>query len=125
MTRTRTAAAAFATARLAYGVALLIAPERVASGWLGKDVKRDTTKLALHGLAARDIALSTGMLSTLHDEEALPAWIAAAIAADLSDIASTLAVPAGKLPPNARWGTVALASASATLGALTLAGLKR
>ena len=56
MSRSRTAAAALATARLAYGIALFVAPERVASGWLGKDVRRAATKIAVHGLAARDIA---------------------------------------------------------------------
>jgi len=125
MSRTRTAAAALATARLLYGVGLIVAPERLASGWLGNDIKRDSTKIAVHGLAARDIALSSGTLAALHDEDALAGWIAAAIASDLADIASILAAPAKKLPPNARWGTVALAGASATLGAVALAGLKR
>ena len=125
MSRSRTAAAVLATARLGYGIALTVAPERVASGWLGKDVKRPATKLAVHGLAARDIALSGGALAALHDEDALAGWVAAAIASDLSDIASTLAAPAGRLPANARWGTVALAGASAALGAAALAGLKR
>ncbi len=125
MSRTRTAAAALATTRLLYGVALIVAPERVASGWLGKGTKRQSTKIALHGLAARDIALSGGALAALHDEDALAGWIAAAMASDLSDIASTLAAPASKLPPNARWGTVALGGASAAIGGLVLAGLKR
>ncbi len=79
----------------------------------------------MHGLAARDIALSSGALAALHDDDALAGWIAAAIASDLSDIASIFAAPAKKLPSNARWGTVALAGASATLGAVVLAGLKR
>ena len=121
----RTAAAALAVTRLAYGLALIAAPERLASGWLGKDVKRDAAKIAVHGLAARDVAISAGALSTLRDEDALAPWIAAAVAADLCDIASTVATPAGKLPANARWGTIALAGASAALGAATFAGLKR
>ena len=125
MSRSRTAAAVLATARLGYGIALTVAPERVASGWLGKDVRRPAAKIALHGLAARDIALSTGTLSALHDEEALSTWVAAMVASDLADIASTLAAPAGKLPDNARWGTAALAGVSAAMGAAALAGLKR
>lgn len=125
MSRSRTAAAALATARLVYGAALIVAPERLASGWLGKDIKRDSTKIAVHGLAARDIALSGGALAALHDDDALAGWIAAAVACDLSDIASTFVAPANKLPANARWGTAVLAGASATLGAVVLAGLKR
>jgi len=125
MTRSRIAAAALATARLTYGVGLIAAPERLASGWLGKDIERASTKIAVHGLAARDIALSGGTLAALHDDDALAGWVAAAIASDLSDIASILVAPAGKLPPNARRGTVALAGASATLGLIALAGLKR
>ena len=125
MSRSRIAAAALATARLGFGIALTVAPERVASGWLGEDVKRPATKLAVHGLAARDIALSGGALAALQDEDALAVWVAAAVASDLSDVISTLAVPAGRLPANARWGTVALGGASAALGAAILAGLKR
>jgi len=79
----------------------------------------------VHGLAARDIALSAGALAALHDEDALAGWLAAAIACDLSDIVSTLAVPAKKLPSNARWGTVALGGSSAALGAVALALVKR
>ncbi len=125
MSRSHTAAAVLATVRLGYGIGLAVAPERVASGWLGEDVERPATKLALHGLAARDIALSAGAIASLRHEDALATWVAAAIASDLSDIASTLAAPAGALPPNARWGAVALGGASAALGAVVLAGLKR
>ncbi|MEK6230139.1 MAG: hypothetical protein AABM31_12550 [Actinomycetota bacterium] len=62
MTRTRTAAAAFATARLAYGVALLIAPERVASGWLAGAAEQELQGLLSErlGNGAADAAVRAG-----------------------------------------------------------------
>jgi hypothetical protein len=65
------------------------------------------------------------MLLTLDDPDRLAPWLALTIGSDLTDIAATLAVPAGKLPDNARWGTVALAGAAAAGGAALLVAAKR
>jgi hypothetical protein len=100
-------------------------PGRVASGWIGSDAERDTVKIVLRGLGARDVALSVGALAALGDEDRLAHWVAAAIGCDLSDVVSTLAAPPGSLPGNARWGTVGLGGGAALAGALLLAGLKR
>ena len=117
--------AAFALGRLAFGVGLMARPGRVASGWIGSDAERDTVKIVLRGLGARDVALSVGALAALGDEDRLAHWVAAAIGCDLSDVVSTLAAPPGSLPGNARWGTVGLGGGAALAGALLLAGLKR
>ena len=45
--------------------------------------------------------------------------------AEKGAVVSTLAAPAGSLPGNARWGTVAVGGGSALAGGLLLAGLKR
>jgi hypothetical protein len=122
---TRQLTAAFALGRLAFGVGLMARPGRVASGWIGSDAERDTVKIVLRGLGARDVALSVGALAALGDEDRLAHWVAAAIGCDLSDVVSTLAAPPGSLPGNARWGTVGLGGGAALAGALLLAGLKR
>ncbi len=125
MGSTRLTTIAFAAGRIAFGAGLIAAPEKAAGPWIGRDAKRGPVKIALRGLGARDIALSVGMLLTLDDPDRLAPWLAVTIASDLTDLAATLAAPAGKLPENARWGTVALAGAGAALGAALLAASKR
>jgi hypothetical protein len=114
-----------ALGRLAFGVGLIAAPRRVASGWLGDDAARPAAQVAIRGLGARDVALSAGALATLGDERQLRRWVAAAAACDLSDVAVALATPADALPSNARWGTVALGGGAALAGLLLLTTLDR
>ena len=121
----RTAAAVIAAGRLAFGLGLFAAPERLARGWLGADAGRAPAKIALRGLGARDIAISAGTLAALGDEEALAQWVAAAIGCDACDVLATLLAPADALPGNARWGTIALGGGSALAGAAVLTALKR
>ena len=116
---------AFALGRLGFGIGLLARPEAVASGWIGEDAGRSGVKVVLRGLGARDVVLSGGALAALGEDDRLAHWLAAAIGCDLSDVVATLAAPADSLPPNARWGTVALGGGSALAGAALLAGLKR
>jgi hypothetical protein len=125
MPRPRTAVAAFALGRLAFGAGLLARPEAIASGWLGGDAERPPVQIALRGLGARDIALSAGTLASLGDERKLVPWLAAAVLSDVADVASTLVTPADALPRNARWRTVALAGASAGAGVALIAALAR
>ena len=51
-------AIAFALGRIAFGVGLVAAPQRVAKGWLAQDARRPSTQVAIRGLGARDIALA-------------------------------------------------------------------
>lgn len=125
MSTARTAAAVIAAGRLAFGLGLLAAPERLASGWLGADAARPPAKIALRGLGARDIAISAGTLAALGDEDRLAHWVAAAIGCDASDVLATLLAPADALPGNARWGTIALGGGTALAGVAVLAALKR
>lgn len=124
MSPAQTAAAVIAAGRLAFGVGLIAAPGKLASGWLGRDAGRPPVGIALRGLGARDVALSAGTLAALGDEQ-LPRWIAAGVVCDLADTVATLAAPADALPGNARWGTVALGGGTALAGAAVLAVLKR
>lgn len=125
MSSARTAAAVIAAGRLAFGLGLFAAPERLASGWLGADAGRAPAKIALRGLGARDIAISAGTLAALGDERRLAHWVAASIGCDASDVLATLLAPADALPGNARRGTIALGGGTALAGAAVLAGLKR
>ncbi len=118
-------ASLFAVGRLAFGIGLLAAPGKVATGWIGADARRPATTLVIRGLGARDVVLSAGALASRDDPARLAGWVAAAVGCDLADIAITLATPADALPSNARWGTVALAGGSALAGALLYRDLDR
>jgi hypothetical protein len=112
---------AFAGGRLAFGVGLIAAPGRTASGWLGSDARRAPTQVAVRGLGARDIALSAGVAAGALERGALRPWLAACVACDLSDIAATVAA-GDSLSSRARWGTIALAGAAAVAGLALIAG---
>jgi hypothetical protein len=118
-------ATSFAAGRLAFGVGLLVAPGKVAGGWIGGDAARPAAKVVVRGLGARDIALSAGALAARGDQSRLATWVAAAVICDLADVGITLATPADVLPSNARWGTVALGGGSALLGAVIYRALRR
>jgi hypothetical protein len=116
MLRSEKTVIGFALGRIAFGVGLVAAPDRVASGWVGADAERPGAKVAIRGLGARDIALAVGAALAAHRGEAVRPWLIGCVACDLGDIGATLA-GGDSLPARGRWGTVALAGAAAALGA--------
>ncbi|HYI80705.1 MAG TPA: hypothetical protein VEW67_07585 [Thermoleophilaceae bacterium] len=114
-----------ALGRLAFGAGLIVAPSRVAAGWLGEVAERPAAQVAIRGLGARDVALSAGALTALDDNAQLRRWVLAAAACDLADVTIALATPSGALPANARWGTVALGGGAAVAGLLLYVALDR
>jgi len=109
-------AIAFALGRIAFGVGLVAAPQRVAKGWLAQDARRPSTQVAIRGLGARDIALAAGAVLAAREGAALRPWLIGCLVCDLADVASTLAAGSA-LPARSRWGTVALAGSAAIAGA--------
>jgi hypothetical protein len=125
MAWTRTLTAAFSVGRLAFGAALVAAPDKVAARWIGADASRAPVKIVLRAVGARDIALAAGTLASLRNEDALRLWLGGALASDVCDVISTLVTPGGVLPGNARWGTVALGGGSAAGGGALLVAMSR
>lgn len=125
MPSTRTLTTAFALGRLAFGVGLIAAPDKLSARWIGADGERGPVKVLLRGLGARDIALSAGALASLGDDDHLALWLAGAIVGDLTDLASIFVPPASQLPSHARVGTVLLGGGAAAAGAALLAQVKR
>jgi len=125
MPSTRTLTAAFALGRLLFGVGLVAAPDKLSARWIGSDGERGPVQVLIRGLGARDIALSAGALASLADDDRLAAWLAGAILADLSDVASIFVPPASQLPDNARLGTVLLGGGAAAAGAALLTQVKK
>jgi hypothetical protein len=124
MTQARQLAIAFAAARGAYGLGLMAAPAKLASGWIGGDAERIPTRLVVRALGARDLAIAGGTVAAALDGSALRPLVLAAIACDLSDIGATLAA-GDALPKRARPGTIALAGLSVLAGTALAAAADR
>lgn len=115
MTVTRRFTLAYAAGRATFGLALLGPPAWASERWIGEDARRPPTGVAMRGLAVRDLVLALGTADAIRrDGEVLP-WLVATVAGDLGDIAVSLAA-GDALPKSARWGTPALAGASAAAG---------
>jgi hypothetical protein len=102
--------------RIFYGAALIAAPERLAKRWLGPDAARAPVQVPLRALGTREILLHAGALAADARGRDVRPWLAASIAGDATDIASTFAgrreLPAGAVP-----ATAVVAGASALLSA--------
>ena len=114
MNRSRTAAVAVLGFRVAYGVGLIVAPERLAKNWLGP--VDDAAKVALRGIGGREIALHGAAIAAAVRGQPLAPWLAISIAGDVNDIAATLAGRRG-IPDGAAGKTAAVAGGSAALSA--------
>jgi hypothetical protein len=120
----RIAAGAVLTVRVAYGAALIAAPERLARRWLGPASEGGPTQVPLRGLGTREVVLHLGALAALARGRRLWPWLAASIAGDVTDIAATAAA-ARELPPGAARATLLVAGASALASAAVGAAADR
>ncbi len=113
------------SARVAYGVALLVAPAKVAGNrWLGPGARAPAAEVALRGLGAREIGIHALALATyLSGRDARP-LLAASIAGDLADVVAATAAREG-LPDGSAPATAAVAGGSALLTAAVAAGVSR
>jgi hypothetical protein len=122
MSRARQAAVAVAALRIAYGVALAVAPARTTRSWLGEDGSRAATGVALRALGAREIVLHAGAVAAALRGAPVRPWLVASMGGDCSDVLATFG--AGRhLPDGAPVKTLAVAGGSAALSALVLAAL--
>jgi hypothetical protein len=116
-------AAALLSFRVAYGVALLVAPGKVAgNGWLGPGANQPAATVALRGLGAREVAIHGIALAELARGRPVRPYLAASIVGDLADITAAFASRDG-LPSGSAAATAAVAGASATLTAAVAATL--
>jgi hypothetical protein len=109
MPSTRTLAQALGAGRAALGAALLVAPDLVTDRWVGPGGATDAGRVLARGLGARDIVIGAGAVTGGRG------WLLAGVGADLADLYAS--GTATGIPRNGRLGTVALAGASAALGA--------
>jgi hypothetical protein len=117
------AAAAILSFRIAYGLALLVAPGKVAGNrWLGPGARQPAATVALRGLGAREVAVHGIALAELTRGAPVRPWLAASIAGDLADITAAFASHDG-LPDGSPTATAAVAGGSAALTAAIAATL--
>ena len=112
--RARLAAVPVLGLRVAYGVGLIVAPERLTRRWLGPATA--SMRVSLRGVGGREIAVHGAALVAALTGAALRPWLAVSIAGDLSDIAAT-AVAHDDVPDGSVVATLAVAGASALLTA--------
>jgi hypothetical protein len=110
----RTATLTLLGLRVAYGVALIAAPERLALRWLGPAAGEAPTQVALRGLGAREIVVHGAAIAAAFRDLPVRPFLAASAAGDLADIAATVGGRRG-LPPGAAPATLAVAGGSALL----------
>ena len=104
--------------RVAYGAALIAAPERLAKSWLGP--VGDPAKVALRGVGGREVAVHGLAIAAALRDKPLAPWLLASIAGDLNDIAATFAGRRG-IPDGAPIKTALVAGGSAALTAALFA----
>ena len=112
--------------RICFGLAYLVRPGRAAQGWIGRTARDPAAQVFVRGHGARDIALGAGALMTLArgGEQAARPWLAAQGAADLTDVAGTIAA-GGRLPRSGRRFALLMAGASTLAGTVSAVGLGR
>lgn len=115
----RIPAATILALRVAYGLSLLVAPERLTRRWLGRSVKRGPTQVPLRALGMREIGIHVGALYALFTYRELRPWLLVSLGGDLADVAATLAT-SDELPDGAATATLLVGGGSAAVTALLL-----
>jgi hypothetical protein len=113
----RGATAGILVFRIAYGLALLVSPAKVAGNrWLGPGAGEAAAQVPLRGMGAREVAVHGLALGALVRGRAVRPWLAASIAGDLADTGAAFLDREG-LPENSAVATAAVAGSSAVLSA--------
>jgi hypothetical protein len=102
-------AIANAGARVAIGVAFLVAPRVLGGRWFGPDAASPVAGVVTRMVAARDLVLGIGMLRALGRGEPLRPWFALAVGVESVDGLAALAARR-HLP---KWTTAATVGAAA------------
>jgi hypothetical protein len=106
--------------RIVIGIGAFLAPVRFGRGWTGGSGEEITSRMAVRGLGARDVALGMGTLLALEGDGHVRGWLEAQALADASDTVSTL-VNFSEMPKLRRWVMLATAAGATYLG-IKLAG---
>jgi hypothetical protein len=107
--------------RVAYGLALAIAPAKVAGNrWLGPGAAAAPAKVALRGMGVREVAVHGLALASLARGGPVRPLLAVSVAGDLADVTAA-AIDSDGLPDGSAVATAAVAGGSAAISALLAA----
>jgi hypothetical protein len=120
----RTATLTLLGLRVAYGVGLIAAPERLARRWLGPPAGAPPTQVPLRGMGAREIVVHGAAIAAVLRDLPVRPFLAASAAGDVADILATVAGRRG-LPDGSATATLAVAGGSALLTAGLAAAVDR
>ena len=120
----RQGARGLAIGRAAFGVALLIMPEKVAKGWLGEYAERPAVHALVRSIGVRDLVLGMIALHTLDHPEVGPRWQATCAVVDSVDLLATGAARKD-LPAAGVAGTALVAGGAAAAGFYFARALKQ
>lgn len=76
--------------RVGLGVAMFVAPNKVAKSWSGERAESLPSTLALRGMAARDIAIGLGLVKAVELGTPTRGWLEAGAFSDAGDAVATL-----------------------------------
>jgi hypothetical protein len=120
----RTATLTLLGLRVAYGAALIAAPERLARRWLGPAAGAPPTQVPLRGMGAREIVVHGAAIAAALNDLPLRPFLAASVTGDLADILATVAGRRG-LPDGSAPATLVVAGGSALVTAGLAAAVDR
>lgn len=113
----RLATASVLSLRIAYGVGLILAPDKLAGGrWLGDGARRGASQVPLRGVGAREIGVHGAALLAMLRGNPLRPLLAISALGDLGDIGAT-ALSREELPEGSSAATAAVAGGSLALTA--------
>jgi hypothetical protein len=109
---------ASAVARLGFGIGLLAQPRLLTRAWIGEDADRAGAQVLTRAVGIRDLVIGAGTLASA--EPGRRRWLAAALAADATDLIVTLAAGSA-LPWRGRVLVSLAAGGGVAMGAAALA----
>jgi hypothetical protein len=111
-----------ALGRLAIGVGMVLAPERIGMAWVGEVADRRGARVITRALGAREIGLGLGQARAARAGYGVRPWLLAGLVGDAVDLVTT-ARSREHLPWLGTVGVGAMAGASSVLGAYLLSAL--
>jgi hypothetical protein len=120
----RRGARLLAGGRMAFGAALLLAPERIAANWVGEHAKSPAVRSLARSIGVRDMVLGMIALHTIDHPQVGPRWQATCASVDTVDLLAALTARSD-LPASGLAGTILLAGGAAVAGFRFSSALKR
>lgn len=114
----------YATGRIFFGVAALVAPGTVGRVLAGDGGAAPDAQAFLRGMGGREIGLGLGLLAMIRTNGPVQPWLVAALLADSSDIIG-IAGAWRNMAPSKRLLGVGTAGGAAAIGAIVLGTLPR